>query len=658
MIMLILHYLRTSCGETVTVKGRRMGGGEEFRFDALRCDNARALARYSSRRFCNIDKIKEEQGLSEKGEGGEYSVLQYNLAKKFKAVVCERKISTITAVCGAFSHSKLVEPPDILKPVKVKKADCQDVADTKMLTTEDGRQLKASLGTTVIYKFIDSGSVTLSANNVACEGGEMKLMGKKHESVIVLATVHFKIREIDVTEYKGSLKTNEGWLPRSCSLEYEGCVLDDMTLVINLARVNMCPYAEVRKAKFKAFQMGEKNMLQSDENKMLFQTGGKIPIPSGCVMQGNLIKTNFDRLYLLKGEMGTTNIIGLFNPSDVDLDLEMRLTDFYMEHWSLAAVKESTALWQSELCSLAASRLNEDHVVLHGDHLLRMKGEIVNEFKCQWIIVTTRAGFKAEGEKCLDHLPVFTDSSELMYLTPMTRLLEPRSAVTVLNCSANFPITIEDKQGRMITANPNVAVVEVALSEYHLQDVSNQNHTELFEVKSLLYTPEEVHDYEQLLLGPSSERAVTKQFSSYYCQASGECMPSRDTQDFRWNRMLQDPSEIFTWWWEDLKDWLLWWGAVWGCVEFVMTMVTFAIKLMTICCHMGKTDMNRGQLVKFVFMPGPELVNLFPAKREVTRARPRTRRPPVSPGVRSPMIEDVTSMGGPPESIEMGQYEW
>ena len=43
---------------------------------------------------------------------------------------------------------------------------------------------------------------------------------------------------------------------------------------------------------------------------------------------------------------------------------------------------------------------------MHGDHLLRMKGEMVNEFKCAKERVTTKAGFKAEGERCLDHLPV------------------------------------------------------------------------------------------------------------------------------------------------------------------------------------------------------------------------------------------------------------
>ena len=59
------------------------------------------------------------------------------------------------------------------------------------------------------------------------------------------------------------------------------------------------------------------------------------------------------------------------------------------------------------------------------DHLLRMKGEIVHEFKCEWVVVTARTGYKAEGERCLDHLPVFKAQQELSYLVPITRGLTP-----------------------------------------------------------------------------------------------------------------------------------------------------------------------------------------------------------------------------------------
>ena len=56
---------------------------------------------------------------------------------------------------------------------------------------------------------------------------------------------------------------------------------------------------------------------------------------------------------------------------------------------------------------------------------------------------------------------------ELSYLAPITRVLTPRSAVSSFNWSANFLLTLEEKTGRMVMANPGVTLVEVALSEYH-----------------------------------------------------------------------------------------------------------------------------------------------------------------------------------------------
>ena len=81
---------------------------------------------------------------------------------------------------------------------------------------------------------------------------------------------------------------------------------------------------------------------------------------------------------------------------------------------------EGRAEWQGEFCELGASRIMEERVALHGDHLLRMKGEMVLEFKCEWVVVTARTGYKAEGERHLDHLPVFTAQQELSYLAPIT----------------------------------------------------------------------------------------------------------------------------------------------------------------------------------------------------------------------------------------------
>ncbi len=95
-------------------------------------------------------------------------------------------MSAITAVCGAFSHSKLVEPLDILKPSRVTIGDCRDTAATRINTTEDSRQLRTGVGATVTYKFIAAREVVLDKANVACEGKEMKVQGKRHENILDL----------------------------------------------------------------------------------------------------------------------------------------------------------------------------------------------------------------------------------------------------------------------------------------------------------------------------------------------------------------------------------------------------------------------------------------------------------------------------------------
>ena len=79
--------------------------------------------------------------------------------------------------------------------------------------------------------------------------------------------------------------------------------------------------------------------------------------------------------------------------TEVDLELEMRVTDFYMEYWALSLSMEGKAECQGEFCELGASHLTEERVMLHGDHLLRMKWEMVHEFKCKWVVVTTRTGY-------------------------------------------------------------------------------------------------------------------------------------------------------------------------------------------------------------------------------------------------------------------------
>ena len=117
---------------TLVLKGNRVEG-EVFAFDVLRCNNSHALACYSGRQFCGKGRIK-----TDKVPSGELSILQLEQEIHFQAIICKKKRSTMKAVCGAFGHSKLVEPLDIQEPVHLSITECGDVSTTQIVTTEDG----------------------------------------------------------------------------------------------------------------------------------------------------------------------------------------------------------------------------------------------------------------------------------------------------------------------------------------------------------------------------------------------------------------------------------------------------------------------------------------------------------------------------------------
>ena len=75
--------------------------------------------------------------------------------------------------------------------------------------------------------------------------------------------------------------------------------------------------------------------------------------------------------------------------------------------------------------------------------------------------VKTRLGHDGEKGKCLDYLPVFTEEGTKKYLMPTTRMLVNREAASEVNCSLHYPIIFQDKLGNLITANPEVELVNM-----------------------------------------------------------------------------------------------------------------------------------------------------------------------------------------------------
>ena len=87
------------------------------------------------------------------------------------------------------------------------------------------------------------------------------------------------------------------------------------------------------------FQYSGKKLLNSDEHKILLEAGEEEPLPTDCLGRGAMRKTNFPRLFIYEGEPGRKTMSHM-QSTEVNLELETRVTDFYMEYWALSLSME------------------------------------------------------------------------------------------------------------------------------------------------------------------------------------------------------------------------------------------------------------------------------------------------------------------------------
>ena len=533
----------------------------EFSFGALRCDDVKNNAMYGDADFCDEDqRLGDEQaGVEEVDEG--LTIIQQAAIRAFKGFKCTKRVSVITTLCGMFSHVKLQSPMDILKPQRVTVTECKYMRDAQSYKTEDQRELPISPGSTITYKYVAAGSITLSEHDVACTGGVIQAQGEKHDSMLRLVTVDVTLSELEILEDdedEGRLTANGEKLSRVCAVRSEGCVFERGTVVFSKENRDKCHYHPVRTSQFRHVVRRGQAMVKDIKHKILLEWRNRTVIEDGCPFGKELIRTNFDRLFILPG--GVWKDPSVMKPIWMDTELEARVTDFFLleQIWELEQRVEKRR--QLGVCHDTRDGLTSGGLTLHGNHVLKKRGEVVVEFPCTPVTVKTRLGFK-DTEDCLDHLTVFTDAGEKKYLAPTTRLLVDRDAVNRINCSAHYPLIFRDDAGLLITANPEVQRVSGTLNRFHVEGSDSEDHRELFSMNSLLYTSDEIKQYETMLQGHAGEKSITQRFTSYLCEKTGACYPSVKGGELSWQSLL-DPIGAANQWIARITNQVSWWGGL------------------------------------------------------------------------------------------------
>ena len=103
-----------------------------YTIDYWDCNSIEKTHRYEIENICSNDDL----GVSKLTD---YSILQIVEKKDSKGFSCQITRSTFLFFCGAFSHFKIMDVPDIQITEPINSMECRNLVNRKTYTTPDGK---------------------------------------------------------------------------------------------------------------------------------------------------------------------------------------------------------------------------------------------------------------------------------------------------------------------------------------------------------------------------------------------------------------------------------------------------------------------------------------------------------------------------------------
>lgn len=580
-----------------TVQAARVVDGSldvsNYALPALDCRHPKMIRNGLLSGLCNSTKPSQE------GTEVATLILQYSSKHIVDAVRCERVISRMTLICGAFSHTKLVSPMDILEPIPFKQEDCYSTIMHRMYTKEDGNTLPIDVDRFYDYKFVEHGKLILSHDNVACSGSTVYVNGEEHSGLVTLVTARVSFTSVKLELDIGQAQDldNNQELPSSCARD-KYCMAGTAAYFIKHPD-SACALYQVRTIPMREVQLntatGIKKAMVSHEHKLLFVLGGQESAPVGCSPLFSVLSTIYKDIKLVTEAEATVSIASMaaaLTASEVDLNLEFRVVDEYLSYSFEKLMKEKLTRVGSQLCtmnrhSLAHSELSP----FHPDALLRVRGEIVQELTCTRVQVNARIGDKRSEDCLADSLPVWLQN-EPVFLQAETHLIIESAELSQVPCKSLFVLVFRASDDTLLLANPSVEVVNLRLTHLeddylHLLDDSDIIH-ETF-ASDMLYTTAEVDAFNQLLHFSRTKSRVLDALVAQYCSGEdcGSYKPSVGTSSFNLEG-LKD--QLSPWHWlGDIRDELTEVGSYCS----ILVLLYIALTILVRCYHFVRLSCKR-----------------------------------------------------------------
>lgn len=454
------------------------------------CQRPKKIIKYDLFSMCENEKKLDQQV-------EEYMIVQKKQHDTLKGHSCSITKSSFVMYCGAFSHFKLAQPPDIEISQRITVRECATIINTGKYRTIEGSVHYAKLGTETIFHVTERGVIHTEQNKITCQGEAIKVGNNIIESMMVINQYRVVLQEEEYVIQDGRVEATSVHirLPKVCSVNKGGCQTNKQTFTWDTPE-DECPLEKVRTIRLQR----QGSWAIDYEEKMIFNITGQEPSPASCAST-TLLKTEYDDIYLTK----STN----FNQQvkEVKIDLYIRNRDNYLM-WEIEQTSNHIMKHMTKgMCEERYHGNPADMIKVDGNLYGKRAGDTMYVFDCE-----EKLGKLATLKTCHQQIPIEGGQ----FVDPVTRIATASSAK--VECNPFFATTVLTEEG-WVTITPDIVATGTP-SKMTIQNRVTQ-HEDLSH--GGIYTKEEINSWESVIQWSSYHNALSQNLAYGVCIHDGKC---------------------------------------------------------------------------------------------------------------------------------------
>jgi len=200
--------------------------------------------------------------------------------KNTSGVVCSATISKFSGILWGLLTLEVYGIPEIEWDEPVTLEQCM-TAKKGFYNSPDGKHMQISPGETILYQYIEDGSITVHPTNPYCEGVSLPLhQGTIADKSLVLTQIRFSMLREVYLRTRGreiAAKFSRVSLPSDCSMSW---CLDGPRVYLMVDQAQVCPFKRIRSI---SLRPEGTNLMISDNLALLFNvTKKEVLLVPGC----------------------------------------------------------------------------------------------------------------------------------------------------------------------------------------------------------------------------------------------------------------------------------------------------------------------------------------------------------------------------------------